>query len=168
LRKRGFQQLATMTQSSDQYLPGILNGIVGMGVVLVSFLVDLRLPIAREPARLMGIALVVAGMALAVWAAAHLQSALLGEVEARRDELIQAEPYRFVRHPLYLGMTIALAGLALALRSVPGLIGALALFLPSEIYRAQLEEKALRRKFGEPWERYAAQTGFILPFIGKR
>jgi protein-S-isoprenylcysteine O-methyltransferase Ste14 len=41
------------------------------------------------------------------------------------------------------------------------------LFLPSEIYRAKLEEKALESKFGSEWEDYTAQTGFFLPYVRK-
>jgi protein-S-isoprenylcysteine O-methyltransferase Ste14 len=70
-----------------------------------------------------------------------------------------------VRHPVYLGMTIALLGAAISLRSWPGMVAVLLLFLPSEIYRAWLEERALSAKFGGEWLKYAARTSFILPFI---
>jgi len=61
-----------------------------------------------------------------------------------------------------------LLGAVITMRSWPGLICVLVLFLPTEIYRAKLEEKALTHKFGSEWENYAARTGFFLPFIGKR
>lgn len=83
------------------------------------------------------------------------------------DVLIKTGPYRFVRHPVYLGMTIALTGIPVAMRSCYGLIGVFLLFLPSEIYRAKLEEKALKGKFGSEWEAYAARTGFMLPSVIK-
>jgi protein-S-isoprenylcysteine O-methyltransferase Ste14 len=156
-----------MNRGTNEYLPAILNAVTGVGVVLISFLVELRLPMPKEIAKPLGLFIVIAGMSLVVWAAIHIREAFLGEVKPRLDVLVRDGPYRFVRHPVYLGMTIALLGLAVALRSWPGLIGVFLLFLPSEIYRARLEEKALARKFGSEWENYAAQTGFILPFIGK-
>jgi protein-S-isoprenylcysteine O-methyltransferase Ste14 len=121
----------------------------------------------KGTAKLLGLFIVYAGMAMVIWAAAHIKGALAGMVEPRLNVLVKDGPYKFVRHPVYLGMTIALVGATVALRSWPGLIGVFHLFLPSEIYRARLEEKALARKFRSEWENYAAQTGFILPFIGK-
>lgn len=156
-----------MNRNTNEYLPAILNGVTAVGVVLISFLVELRFPMPKEIAKPLGLFIVYAGMSLAVWAAIYIRGAILGEVEPRLDTLVRGGPYRFVRHPVYLGMTIAFLGLVVALRSYLGLISVFLLFLPSEIYRARLEEKALARKFGSEWENYAAQTGFILPFIGK-
>jgi protein-S-isoprenylcysteine O-methyltransferase Ste14 len=152
-----------MNRNTNEYLPAILNVVTGVGVLLISFLVELRFPLPKEIAKPLGLLIVVAGMFLIVWAAIHIKEAFLGEVEPRLDILVQDGPYRFVCHPVYLGMTIALVGATVTLRSWPGMIGVFLLFLPSEIYRARLEEKALARKFGSEWENYAAQTGFILP-----
>jgi protein-S-isoprenylcysteine O-methyltransferase Ste14 len=156
-----------MNRNMNEYLPAILNIVTVVGVLLISFLVELRFPMPKGMAKFLGLFIVYAGMALVIWAAVHIKGALAGMVEPRLDVLVRDGPYRFVRHPVYLGMTIALVGTAVALRSWLGLIGVFLLFLPTEIYRARLEEKALARKFGSEWENYAAQTGFILPFIGK-
>ena len=156
-----------MNGKKSEYLPAILNVVAGSVVLLVSFLVDLRFPISKVAAKFLGLFIVYAGMALVVWAAAHIRGAFLGEVEPRLEELMQTGPYQFVRHPVYLGMTIALIGATISLRSWPGLICVFLLFLPSEVYRAKLEEKALLRKFGEIWKSYARRTGFILPLIGR-
>lgn len=122
---------------------------------------------ARERARSVGLAIVAAGMALVVWAALHIRGGMVGEVEPVQERLVERGPYRLVRHPVYLGMTIALCGVPVAIRSWLGLIGVLLLFLPSEIYRARLEERALFRRFGSEWVEYATRTGFLLPFVGR-
>lgn len=151
----------------SEYLPSILNGVTGIGVILVSILVDLRFSLSPELTKPLGILVVILGMCLVLWSAWFLREAFLGEVEPRLEFLVQAGPYRFVRHPVYLGTALALTGITIATRSWLGLIGVLALFLPSELYRARLEDKALSRKFGEQWEDYAARTGFLLPFFGR-
>jgi protein-S-isoprenylcysteine O-methyltransferase Ste14 len=148
-----------------QYLPGLLNVMAGLAVILISLLVDARLPFTRQIATGAGLFIVYAGMALVVWSVFHIRGAILGEVEPVLDTLVQGGPYRFVRHPVYLGMTVALAGGTIVMRSWTGLLAVFLLFLPSEIYRARLEERALSRKFGYEWERYAARTGFLLPFV---
>jgi protein-S-isoprenylcysteine O-methyltransferase Ste14 len=157
-------------QLEDRYhelLPGLLNLLSATVVLVLSFFVESSFPLAKTTGKPLGIVLVALGMALVLWAAFHLKSAFLGEVEPRRDELVTGGPYRFVRHPVYLGMTIALAGVPVSLTSAPGLAAVLALFLPSELYRARLEERALERRFGEVWRRYASRTGFLLPRFGK-
>jgi protein-S-isoprenylcysteine O-methyltransferase Ste14 len=156
-----------MNQSKNEFLPSILNVTAGIAVFLISFLVKIRVPIDIRVAKSLGILMVFVGIALVIWSAMHIKEAFFGEVEPKLDVLIKTGPYRFVRHPVYLGMTIALTGIPVAMRSCYGLIGVFLLFLPSEIYRAKLEEKALKGKFGSEWEAYAARTGFMLPSVIK-
>jgi protein-S-isoprenylcysteine O-methyltransferase Ste14 len=156
-----------MSQSKNGFLPSTLTALAGIGVFLISLLVEIRVPIRIEVAKSLGIVVVLVGTSLVIWSAMHIKEAFFGEVEPRLDVLVKSGPYRFVRHPVYLGMTIALAGLPIASRSWPGLIGVFLLFLPSEMYRAKFEEKALARRFGGEWEDYVAQTGFMLPYAKK-
>jgi protein-S-isoprenylcysteine O-methyltransferase Ste14 len=156
-----------MDNTNYEYLPAILNFITGVGVVLISFLSRFHFSMPKGVAKILGLFIVYAGMALVIWAGVYLKEAFLGMVEPKLNVLVQKGPYRYVRHPVYLGMTIALVGVAIALRSLTGLIGVFLFFLPTEIYRAKLEEKALFHKFRDEWKNYAKRTGFILPFIGK-
>ncbi|MCF6466071.1 methyltransferase family protein [Clostridium sp. Cult2] len=156
-----------MNQNKNEFLPSILNVIAGIGVFIISFLVEIRVPISTEVAKFLGLFIVSVGITLVIWSAMHIKEAFFGEVEPKLDVLVKNGPYRFIRHPVYLGMTIAFTGLPIALRSWLGLIGVFFLFLPSEIYRAKLEEKALKSKFGSEWEDYTAQTGFMLPYVRK-
>jgi len=153
-------------QGRRERLPGILSGIAGLAVLLLSLGPGPGWSVARDTARSVGLTIVGVGMALVVWAAFRIRLGMLGEVEPAQGGLVKRGPYRLVRHPVYLGMTIALCGIPVALRSWLGLIGVLLLFLPSEIYRARLEERALFRRFGSEWVEYATRTGFLLPFAG--
>ena len=157
-----------MKENTSEYLPAIFNLLAAACVFLFSFLIDFRFSLSRGIAKTIGMLLVGIGMSMVLYAALYIKGAFLGEVEPRLKVLVKDGPYRMVRHPVYLGMTIALAGIPVALRSWSGLIGVLVLFLPSEIYRAKLEEQALSKKFGSEWDNYAAQTGFILPLIGRK
>ncbi len=157
-----------MNKHTREYLPGVVNGVAAIAVLFLSFFVELRFPGSKEIAKPAGIVIVFAGMALVAWATIYLKKAILGEVEPRLDVLLRGGPYRFVRHPVYLGMTIALAGVAVALRSPLGLAGTFVLFLPSEVYRGRQEDKALSARFKSEWTRYASGSGFILPFVGKK
>jgi protein-S-isoprenylcysteine O-methyltransferase Ste14 len=142
-----------------------MNVLTGLGTLVTGLAVELRLPLPPDVAKLLGLTVLAVGIGLIAWAVFHIRSAFLGEVEPTVERLATDGPYRFVRHPAYLGMTIALLGATIAMRSWPAILVLFFLFLPSEIYRAKLEEQALARKFGPQWESYAEQTPFLLPFI---
>lgn len=156
-----------MKGNMKEYLPSVLNMFAAACVFLFSLYLDLRFAFSRDIAIVVGVLLVGIGMSIVLYAAYYLKGAFMGEVEPRLDFLVKEGPYRIVRHPVYLGMTIALAGVPVALRSWVGLLAVFILFLPSEIFRAKLEEKALAKKFGSEWDNYAAETGFFLPVIGR-
>jgi len=151
--------------AGGEVLPAIVNGAAGLGVVALAFAFGGPLPALGGARKLLGIALVYAGMALVVWAAAHLRAAIAGMVAPRLAHLVTSGPYRRVRHPVYLGTAVALVGVALASGSWIALLAVLALFLPSAVHRARREERALGRAFGREWREYAARTPFLLPAL---
>lgn len=106
-------------------------------VSAISFLVELRMPFSRGTAKPLGVIVVGLGMALAIWAAVYFKRGVMGEGEPQLEIPVREGPYQFVRHPVYLGMTIALLGATSALRSWAGLIGMFLLVLPGEISRAK-------------------------------
>jgi protein-S-isoprenylcysteine O-methyltransferase Ste14 len=151
-------------RSSTNLVPAILNSLTGVGAFIVSYLTQAGMPIGKATGKVLGVVTVYTGMSLVVWAALHLGRIFLGGVTPRSDKIVRDGPYRHVRHPVYLGMAIAFVGVALAFRSWIGLVCVFIMFLPSEIYRARLEERALANKFGIEWEEYASRTGLMLPF----
>jgi protein-S-isoprenylcysteine O-methyltransferase Ste14 len=80
--------------------------------------------------------------------------------------LVRRGPYRFVRHPVYLGEITAVTGLAIA-APVPMNLGLLAAFVAAQTVRMHFEERALMDAFTD-YARYAERTGRILPMIGRR
>ncbi|MDQ7793191.1 MAG: isoprenylcysteine carboxylmethyltransferase family protein [bacterium] len=122
-----------------------------------------QLPLSGGVAWRLGLLAVLPGLALAAWAVATMRWGILGGIYPVAPGLVREGPYRLVRHPLYLGLILALAGMAISLRSGSGLLGVLGLFVPSAVYRARLEERDLAAVFGRDWEDHAARTGFILP-----
>ncbi len=110
-----------------------------------------------------GAAVLVAGLALAAWAMTELWrgggglpvSALPPPRFTRRG------PYALVRHPIYLGFTVALLGAGLAGGS-PALSCVVApLFVPAWVGYARLEERGLERRFGEAYRRYRRRVGLL-------
>jgi protein-S-isoprenylcysteine O-methyltransferase Ste14 len=153
--------------SNYQSLTPILNGVTGALVICISLFIELRLPISKEISKSTGYILVAVGMLLVIWAFLQLKKASHGEVKPVFNILVKTGPYKYIRHPVYLGLTIALIGVALSMRSWLGLASVFILFLPTAIYRAKLEERELLKMFGERWKNYQNSTGFIFPFKRK-
>jgi protein-S-isoprenylcysteine O-methyltransferase Ste14 len=75
-------------------------------------------------------------------------------------------PYRWVRHPIYSGILVALAGTALA---VGEWRGALAVVLAFAAFwrKLRIEEALMRRQFGDAYARYAHSVPALFPFLVK-
>jgi protein-S-isoprenylcysteine O-methyltransferase Ste14 len=117
-------------------------------------------------AAVVGVTLTAAGVAFAIWARWHLGANWSAIVSIREEhELIRTGPYRRVRHPIYTGMLLAMAGTALVLGEVRGLLASL-ITLAAFYSKARKEEAWLTREFGERFEAHAKQTGMFLPKIG--
>ncbi len=106
---------------------------------------------------LLGFAMVAAGNALDVWSYAVLFRSVSITAEAR--ELKTTGPYRFIRHPVYLGQMVAQAGVWLVIAQGHWIWWAFyACFVAMQLYRARVEERVLEDSFGEAYRRYRLNT----------
>jgi protein-S-isoprenylcysteine O-methyltransferase Ste14 len=106
-----------------------------------------------------GALLLVVGLAWIAWAVATLRAAGT-PVGSRAGALVLVEegPYRFGRHPIYLGIAVAMAGAALAL-GVPLLALAALLFAGVvAVVHVPAEEARLQRHFGGWYRDYATSV----------
>ena len=113
----------------------------------------------------LGAALTFVGVAFAIWARVWIAGNWSSDVTLKRDhELIVAGPYRWVRHPIYTGILVALLGTALAIGEWRGL---LAVLLAAAAYwrKLRIEEAVMRRQFGEAYARYAERVPALIPFV---
>jgi protein-S-isoprenylcysteine O-methyltransferase Ste14 len=115
------------------------------------------------PVRVVGLAVGLAGAVLLAWASVLLGRLMVHEAVVREDHaLIDCGPYRFVRHPVYAGYLAMLLGSGLASLNV-----CLWLLWPVSLVGILIEtaseEKLLRARFGEYYERYVRRTGRLVP-----
>jgi protein-S-isoprenylcysteine O-methyltransferase Ste14 len=78
-------------------------------------------------------------------------------------KLVTSGPYRFVRHPVYVGEILGALGLVVWAFSIPKALVFLVL-IGCEVYRALQEEKLLGEAFCE-YDEYAARTKRFIPGI---
>ena len=111
-----------------------------------------------------GLLLVLLGMALRIAAGRALGTWWSLRVEIQPNHtLVQTGPYRYVRHPAYLGMLIVCLGLPIAFQSVwATVVMALAVW-PAVGYRVQVEDALLERHFGDEYREYARRTPRLIP-----
>ena len=148
---------------SKENLVGLSHVVSWVLPVVVGLFAKNEILLSRVVAKPLGMAVFLLGMLVFTWGVAYLKKAFLGYVEPKVDTLVTSEPYRFVRHPVYLGMAISAIGVAIGLRSVWAVLAVLLLLVPTGIYRARLEERALARKFGVEWDNYSRRTYFMFP-----
>jgi len=111
----------------------------------------------------LGAIMTVAGIALAIWARVHIGRYWSGNVVLKENhQLIRTGPYARIRHPIYAGILLALAGSALAFGRISGLFG-LAIYILMFRLKARKEEALLAGKFGPAFEEHRRHTGFFFP-----
>ncbi len=114
---------------------------------------------------MLGLLLIVAGVLFACWARYILGSNWSSEVQLKQDhELIERGPYRYVRHPIYSGLLLALLGTVVLLGEWRALL-ALAIIAASFWRKLRLEERWLREHFGPAYVDYMQRVKALIPGI---
>jgi len=113
------------------------------------------------------VALVVLGLALTFWARFILGDNWSGTVTVKVDHaLIRSGPYRWVRHPIYSGLLLAIFGTMIALDQWRGCVALPLLWIAFTIKRLK-EERFMRQTFGDQYVEYSKTTGAIVPCLSR-
>ena len=111
----------------------------------------------------LGAYLTFAGVMFAIWARRTIGKEWSAAVQIKEDhQLIRSGPYARIRHPIYTGILLALAGTALAIGEYRALLG-LAVIAVGFIQKAKKEESFLAAQFGAAFAEHCLRTGFFLP-----
>lgn len=101
-----------------------------------------------------GLLMAVCGEAIRVWAAGHLE---------KGSEVTRSGPYRWTRHPLYLGSSIIAAGVIVASRSIIVAV-VIGVYMAATITAAvRVEEAVLTKRFGDAYGRYRESRAEPMP-----
>lgn len=119
---------------------------------------------ARWPVFVFGLLLAVIGIAIRQWAIALLGRFFTTDVRVHAGQtVVEAGPYRWVRHPSYTGMLITFMGIGLALGNWAALAALVALPTIGLVVRIRVEEGVLLDALGEPYRRFAAGRPRLVP-----
>lgn len=114
----------------------------------------------------LGIFLMGAGILLRFAAVATLGSFFTTDVAVAAEQtVIEAGPYRFIRHPSYTGLLLILLGFGLSLTNWLSLLVLMGGALISLGYRIQVEERVLQEHLGQSYQEYMRRTKRLIPFV---
>jgi protein-S-isoprenylcysteine O-methyltransferase Ste14 len=153
---------------SRQNAVPILTRLVWLAIFIISPFSDRR-NIATlgeiETFRYIGLLLFVLGLVWVGWAFLVLGKQHSPAVTIQMGhQLVTNGPYRWLRHPMYLGLVVFPMGVGLVFRSWIGSLLPL-LLIGIFIWRIGDEEQLMHREFGKQWEVYCQHTWRFIPFI---
>jgi protein-S-isoprenylcysteine O-methyltransferase Ste14 len=110
--------------------------------------------------------LLLGGVTIRVWAIQTLGKHFTATVTLTDDHrLVRSGPYKWVRHPSYLGAFMAIVGAPVFLNAYWAVLVAVIAMSIAYYLRIGVEEKMLSSYFGEQYLDYKKQTRRIIPFI---
>jgi protein-S-isoprenylcysteine O-methyltransferase Ste14 len=147
-----------------------LVGMIWLGIFLdftFCFAVQrAAIPWMRTEIFFLGIALMWIGIAFRYYCMRVLGRYFTFDVAVHGGQtVVEAGPYRYIRHPSYTGAIITLVGFGLTLGNWAGLFGLLACGAIGYAYRIRVEESALLVALGEPYREYMRRTRRLVPFV---
>lgn len=112
-----------------------------------------------------GAVLTAAGLLLSIWARIHIGRNWSGTVTIKHGhELVQTGPYALVRHPIYSGLLLAIAGFVVARAEWRDLL-ALGVATLAFWRKLTIEERWMVRQFGGAYEAYRMRVAALVPFV---
>ena len=139
---------------------------IAMGISLSLLLPQAAISWKRTSLFFIGICLMLLGVTLRWYSAAILGKYFTFDVAIQSGQiLIEAGPYRYIRHPSYSGALLTLLGFGLALGNWVGLAAALSCLGFAYAYRIPVEEAALASALGETYKQYVQRTWRLVPFL---
>jgi len=131
-------------------------------VSLIDFLVVQRHPIlGLDP---LGVVVFLLGLIIEISARRALGRHFSVRIRTTETQaLVQSGPYKFIRHPLYLGVIMVYFSEAIAWESAYGVF--ILPIIPLPLRRIAIEEKAMDLRFGEEYTAYAKKTKRLIPLI---
>jgi protein-S-isoprenylcysteine O-methyltransferase Ste14 len=111
-----------------------------------------------------GLVLIWAGSAFRAWAVFTLGRFFTFAVVVQHDHrVVERGPYRWLRHPSYLGSIVAVTGTGLAQGDWASVAITLLVVLTACAIRIPFEERTLALELGDEYAAYAQRTARLLP-----
>lgn len=119
---------------------------------------------ARTAMVVVGLVLVVLGVAFNLWGRVKLKSYWANQIKIFEGQrLLTTGPFAVVRHPLYASLIWTFIGGSLIYANPLSLIATVGVFVPMMYVRAKKEDALLLATFADEYARYRNRTGMFFP-----
>lgn len=129
--------------------------------LILAFVFHLFFPIINITSfyRFFGIILIIIGLAINIWADGLFKKEKTTVKPNRASsKFITEGPFRFSRHPMYLGFVLLLLGIAIVLGSLSSFFAPIMMFITLEKKFIPLEEKQMEKYFGKKYLEYKSRV----------
>jgi protein-S-isoprenylcysteine O-methyltransferase Ste14 len=114
----------------------------------------------------LGVAMLTSGVMFRVWSIRTLGRFFTSTVTIRYGHKgVSGGPYRYVRHPSYLGAYVAITGTAVLLQTPVSAIVAASLMGTVYAYRIIIEERVLIAELGSEYRAYTQRTRRLISYV---
>lgn len=150
---------------SKWWVIGTVWGTVVIGLQVAYWVPGTAIRTGRTAVFVLGLVLMIAGMALRWYAIRVLGVSFTCEVSTRPGQVVvESGPYRRVRHPSYTGGLLTLLGVLVCCVNWASL-AALVVGIAGYAYRIRIEEQALAKDLGPAYQDYMRRTKRLIPFL---
>ncbi len=142
-----------------------MDGYDGLVETLWSLMTGSRSLDELSVPNILGLLMFLVGLTVALVAVGTLRRFYLSTlVIIDGHQLIKHGIYRFIRHPIYLGVITICFGVPAYAPSLYGFL-VMSLLIPLFLVRIKLEEGLLIEEFGDAYRRYMSETKKLIPFV---
>ena len=146
---------------------GISSTVLGTSVGVLAKFMDIRWLFSPDYyISSLGLLLIIAGLIIRWSAVLTLKKYFTVDVAIMDDhKLIRSGLFKYIRHPAYLGVLIAVLGLGVTMVNWLSIIIILVPHTIIILLRIKEEEMALESRFGQDYENYRMNTKYLIPSI---
>lgn len=116
--------------------------------------------------RYIGLAIYLLFSWIQIWSFKTLGENYSQEILVMKNHMLVTKgPYKLIRHPQYVSQVLLDLGAAVATLSFI-LLPVAVIQIPFLFMRASLEDRLLKKHFGNEWDSYKQKSGSMIPFLG--
>jgi protein-S-isoprenylcysteine O-methyltransferase Ste14 len=155
-------------QDRGSFYAVIATALLGIGAAFAfaHLATSAGVTVARWPILVIGLALILLGVALRQWSVQTLGQFFTVQVRVRSDQtVVDTGPYRWVRHPSYTAIITSFVGIGIALENWLSLLVLIVVPTIGLVIRIRVEERALLAALGEPYRAFSATRARLIPKV---
>lgn len=133
--------------------------LIGLGLMIALDMVMPEPSPVRSPWTGLGLAVALVGLSTTLVAAAQFRRKRANiQTFGAPTRLVSCGLFKLSRNPMYLGFVLLLAGVAAALGGGAPSVVPVAFFVLAQLWYIPFEERAMRDRFGDDYDRYRRQV----------